>query len=178
MADKLRKKTKTNCVYLNTKTKKYDVKYNFKVYNPETNKNDYKAEWITGLETIEEAKKALAARRTEARKKEDTDITLEGAYKLWEIEAKAIPYSPVTIDNTKQHCKMIYQQQFDAFVDIAFNGGGQMELAMNDIFVNKMDPREAFTYGESYYGLFCRRNDEANIFLEGRYERTYPEWNY
>ena len=109
MADKLRKKTKTNCVYLNTKTKKYDVKYNFKVYNPETKKNDYKAEWITGLETIEEAKKALAARRTEARKKEDTDITLEGAYKLWEIEAKAIPYSPVTIDNTKQHCKMIYQ---------------------------------------------------------------------
>ena len=109
MADKLRKKTKTNCVYLNTKTKKYDVKYNFKVYNPETNKNDYKAEWITGLETIEAAKKALAARRTEARKKEDTDITLEGAYKLWEIEAKAIPYSPVTISNTRQHCGMIYQ---------------------------------------------------------------------
>lgn len=104
-----RTKTKHTGVYFNESTKKYDVKFNFKVYNPKTQKNDYKAKWIYNLATITEAKQALANLKTGQVKAEDKDITLEGAYALWEIKAKAQDFSPVTISNTSDHMKMIYQ---------------------------------------------------------------------
>lgn len=47
--------------------------------------------------------------RSNGVKNDDKDITLEGAYKLWEVKAKGQNFSPVTIDNTQQHCRMIYQ---------------------------------------------------------------------
>lgn len=109
MADNLRKKTKTPCIYYNTKTKKYDAKYNYSVYDPVAKKNKPKAKWSYNCETLAEAKAALAAMRSNGVKNDDKDITLEGAYKLWEVKAKGQNFSPVTIDNTQQHCRMIYQ---------------------------------------------------------------------
>ena len=104
-----RKKTKYTNIYYNENTQKYDVKYNYKVYNPKTAKNDYKSKWIYNLNTLAEARQELAKLQTGENKAEDKDITLAGAYDLWEIEARAENYSVVTIDNTKQHMNMIYQ---------------------------------------------------------------------
>ncbi|MEE0914857.1 MAG: site-specific integrase [Ruminococcus sp.] len=110
MAKKVKRtKTKHANIYFNENTKKYDAKYNYKVYNPLKKKNDYKQKWAYGSATIAEAKKALAELQSQGVKNEDKDITLQGAFELWENKAKAQNYSPVTISNTKQHCSMIYQ---------------------------------------------------------------------
>lgn len=46
MAEKVRRtKTKYKNIYYNESTKRYDVKYNFKEYDPITQKNRYKAKW-------------------------------------------------------------------------------------------------------------------------------------
>lgn len=106
------KRTTTNYknIYLNENTKKYDIKYNYKIYDPYTQKNKYKAKWVYNLNTIAEAKVELARLQTGKTEVEDKEITLEGAYLLWEKKAKANNYSPVTIKNTGEHMRMIYQQ--------------------------------------------------------------------
>ena len=110
MADKVKRtKTKYTGIYFNENTKKYDVKYNYKVYNPVKQKNDYKAKWVYNLLTITEARVELAKLQTVGIKAEDKDITLSGAFELWKIKAKGQDFSPVTIDNTEQHMAMIYQ---------------------------------------------------------------------
>ncbi|MDO4308553.1 MAG: tyrosine-type recombinase/integrase [Eubacteriales bacterium] len=110
MAEKVKRtKTKYTGVYFNENTKKYDVKYNYKVYNPLKQKNDYKAKWVYNLNTITEARAELAKLQTSGVKSEDKDITLSGAYELWLIKAKGQNYSPVTIGNTKTYMSMIYQ---------------------------------------------------------------------
>ena len=46
MAEKVRRtKTKYKNIYYNESTKRYDVKYNFKEYDPIAQKNRYKAKW-------------------------------------------------------------------------------------------------------------------------------------
>ncbi len=105
----IREKTKYKNIYLNTNTKKYDVKYNYKVYNPLTKKNEYKSKWVYNLLTIADARQQLALLQTGQIKTDDKDITLEGAYELWKIKADAKPFSPVTLRNTEQHMQMIYQ---------------------------------------------------------------------
>ena len=65
MAEKVkRSKTKYTSIYFNENTKKYDVKYNFKEYDVKTGKNKYRAKWAYNLNTIAEAKQALAELQT------------------------------------------------------------------------------------------------------------------
>ena len=110
MAEKVkRSKTKYTSIYFNESTKKYDVKYNFKEYDVKTGKNKYRAKWAYNLNTIAEAKKALAELQTGGAKASDKDITLEGAFELWKIRAQAKNFSPVTTNNTEEHLRMIYQ---------------------------------------------------------------------
>ncbi|MCM1541570.1 MAG: site-specific integrase [Blautia sp.] len=109
MASQKRSKTKYAGVYFNETTKKYDIKYNYKVYNPLTQKNDYKAKWVYNLLTITEARTELAKLQAGGVKPEDKDITLQGAFDLWKIKMQANNSSPVTIRNTEQHLRMISQ---------------------------------------------------------------------
>lgn len=101
--------TKYPGIYFNETTKKYDVKYNYKIYNPLTQKNDYKSKWIYNLLTISEARAELARLQNGGIKPEDKDITLGGAFELWKLKADTQGFSPVTISNTEDHMKMIYQ---------------------------------------------------------------------
>ena len=89
MADKVRTKTKYKSIYYNNTTKKYDVKYNYKEYDIKSGKNRYRAKWSYNLNTITEARAELARLQTQGVKTDDKDITLSGAYELWEIKAIA-----------------------------------------------------------------------------------------
>jgi len=112
MAEKVKRtSTKYKNIYLNENTKRYDVKYNYKEYDPLAQKNKYKSKWIYNLNTISEAKIELAKLQTGEIKVEDKDITLEGAVELWKIKARTSPkkFSPVTVKNTEEHMNMIYQ---------------------------------------------------------------------
>lgn len=104
-----RTKTKYKNIYFNESTKKFDVKYNFSVYDPVTGKNKYSSKWKYNLNTITEAKQELANLQVGGVKAQDKDITLEGAVELWKLKARANNYSQVTIDNTDEHMRMIYQ---------------------------------------------------------------------
>lgn len=109
MVSQKRIKTKYPSVYFNEATKKYDIKYNYKVYNPLKQKNDYKAKWVYNLDTITEARAELAKLQSGGVKPEDKDITLQGAFDLWKIKMQVNNSSPVTINNTEQHLRMISQ---------------------------------------------------------------------
>lgn len=104
-----RTKTKYANIYFNEQSKLYDVKYNYKVYNPHTKKNDYKAKWVYGIATIGQAQSELAKLRANGPKPQDKDITLQGAFELWETKTVVNKGSPITINNTKQQLKMIAQ---------------------------------------------------------------------
>lgn len=46
MAEKVKQiKTKHTGIYFNENTQKYDIEYNYTVYNAETQKNEYKQKW-------------------------------------------------------------------------------------------------------------------------------------
>lgn len=107
MSKSIREKTKYTNIYYNTNTCKYDIKYNYKVYDPITQKNIYKSKWKYNINTITEAKQELVSLQTKGIKNEDKDITLEGIYKLWVKQAEAIGRSKITIRNTKQQYNMI-----------------------------------------------------------------------
>lgn len=77
-----RTKTKYTNIYFNEQSKLYDVKYNYKVYNPHTKKNDYKSKWVYGIATIGQAQSELAKLRANGPKPQDKDITLQGAFEL------------------------------------------------------------------------------------------------
>ena len=112
MANKtVRRKTKTPGIYYNEGTECYDLKYNYKEYNPKTGKNDYKAKWYMGFEKIADAKtKAAELKGTnEEPEKEDEAITVEGAYELWKIKAKANNLSKATLKNTECYMNMLYK---------------------------------------------------------------------
>ena len=104
-----REKTKYANIYYNLDTQKYDVKYNYKVYNAVEKKNNYKSKWTYNCATIAEAKLALANMQTNQSAVEDKDVTLETIFELWKTKAEAVNYSKVTIRNTEQHMNMIYQ---------------------------------------------------------------------
>lgn len=109
MSSQKRVKTKYTGVYFNETTGKYDVKYNYKEYNPLTEKNDYKAKWKYNLLTLTDARQTLAELQAGEMIPDDKDITLAGIYAAWEREAAANNYSIITINNTAQQMKMIYQ---------------------------------------------------------------------
>lgn len=110
MADTVkRSKTKYKSVYFNENTKKYDVKYNFKEYDPKTEKNRYRAKWVYNINTLTEARQELAKLQAGGIVEDSKDITLKGVYELWLIKAKSQDFSPVTIKNTERNMAMIYQ---------------------------------------------------------------------
>lgn len=105
----LREKTKYKNIYFNTKTKKYDIKFNYKEYDPLTRKNTYHAKWKYNVMTLSEAKIELAKMQSGDMPADDKDITIQGIYEAWEREAVANNYSQATIRNTKQQLNMITQ---------------------------------------------------------------------
>ena len=101
MAEQVKRtKTKYPNIYYNENTKLYDVKYNYKVYDPLTQKNKYKAKWKYNLSSLAEARGELAKLQTGTNKAEDKDITLQGVFDLWKNKAGGQNFSPVTIRNT------------------------------------------------------------------------------
>lgn len=110
MADTVkRSKTKYKSIYFNENTKKYDVKYNYKEYDPKTEKNRYRAKWVYNINTLTEARQELTRLQTGGVVEDSKDITLKGVYELWLIKAKSQDFSPVTINNTSRNMSMIYQ---------------------------------------------------------------------
>lgn len=88
MADTVkRSKTKYKSIYFNENTKKYDVKYNFKEYDPKTEKNRYRAKWVYNINTLTEARQELAKLQAGGIVEDSKDITLKGVYELWLIKA-------------------------------------------------------------------------------------------
>ena len=68
-----------------------------------------------------------------------------------------------------------YQQEYDAFVSLAFNAGTNVAIVMDDI-LKGFDPYDAFAQicksdGVFSLGIWRRRMDEADIFVEGTYDR-------
>jgi len=69
------------------------------------------------------------------------------------------------------------QNQFDSFVSLAYNSGNNFKQVMDNI-INGMDPYLAFgmviySRGKKSLGLYRRRMDEADMFVNGTYNRTY-----
>ena len=96
-------------IYFNETTQRYDVKYNYKVYDPDTGKNKYKQKWKYNLRSLEEAKSALAGLRNGGIPVDDKEITLEGIYKVWLKKAEAGDLSVNSIRNTESQLKIIYE---------------------------------------------------------------------
>ena len=104
-----RKRTNYKNIYYNESTKKYDVKYNYKEYDPIAQRNKYKSQWVYNCPSISEAKEALAKLQIGITKTEDRDITLASAFELWKNKAITQQYSEMTIQNTEQNLKVIYK---------------------------------------------------------------------
>lgn len=110
MAEQIKRtKTKYPNIYFNENTKLYDVKYNYKVYDPITQKNQYKAKWKYNLISLTEARAELAKLQTGIDKPLDKDITLKGAFDLWTSRAVTQNFSKTTIRNTEQQVRMLSQ---------------------------------------------------------------------
>ena len=104
-----RKKTNYKSIYYNEGTKKYDVKYNYKEYDPILQKNKYKSQWVYNCLSLNEAKEALAKLQIGITKTEDKDITLASAFELWKNKAITQQFSEMTINSTEQNMKVIYK---------------------------------------------------------------------
>ena len=96
-------------IYFNETTKKYDVKNNFKVYDPQTGKNAYKQQWSYNHRTLEDAKNALAMLRSNVVKPVDKEITLDGIHHIWIVYAKSEGMTEKTIKNIENQLKTIYK---------------------------------------------------------------------
>lgn len=94
-------------IYYNMSTGRYDIKYNYKVFNMEKQKNDYKSKWKYGLATIDEAKRELDNFRKGKNSRREEEITLQGAYELWKKKAIMQNYSRATIRNAEQYMVML-----------------------------------------------------------------------
>jgi GH24 family phage-related lysozyme (muramidase) len=69
------------------------------------------------------------------------------------------------------------QQEFDAFVSLAYNAGTNVSYVMDKI-LNGFNPYDAFSIiryssGTFALGLYRRRMDEADIFVSGTYQKEY-----
>jgi len=110
MAEKIKRtKTKYTGIYFNEKTKKYDIKYNYSIYNPDKQKNEYRQKWNYGIPTVKDAKSELAKLQNSITATGKKDISLEGAYQLWLARAENQNFSPKSIKNTVSHLNMLCQ---------------------------------------------------------------------
>ncbi|MBQ8946108.1 MAG: site-specific integrase [Lachnospiraceae bacterium] len=110
-----RKGTGYKGIYLNEKTEKYDVKYNYTVVID--GKTSYRSKWKCGVPTLSDGIRALSELKSSVEgtvpatstKPQAEPVTLKRACELWENKAKAQNLSPITIKNTWEHFKMITQ---------------------------------------------------------------------
>lgn len=107
-------------------------------------------------------------------------ITEEEALQLFANDV--LEFEKMVTNYSKNRCVIWNQHEFDAFVSLCFNSGGDTGDVMDDILA-KTDPYDAFTKviisnGIVSSGLYCRRMDEADIFVRGEYireERDLPQ---
>lgn len=107
MAAQKRIKTEHRNIYYNQDTGKYDVKLNYKVYNEQKKKNDYKAKWRYGFTSLEEARAGLELLQGKKGGGEGKGITLQDSFELWKNKARVQSYSSATITNTEYYMKML-----------------------------------------------------------------------
>ncbi len=105
--EKIRTVTKQPRVYLNWKTGKYDVKYNYTEYDPFGNKKRYKSKWIYGINSYKTALNTLAKMKSGNVKVGEEGFMLKDALELWMTKADANEYSRSSVKNTKQQYWMI-----------------------------------------------------------------------
>ena len=105
-------------------------------------------------------------------------ITQEEALSLL---ATDLSYAEEYVINYSATVGIIWDQnQYDAFVSLAYNSGGNFKYVMDEI-VAGTDPYTAFSTiiyasGRKSLGLYRRRMDEADMFVNGTYNRTYRDW--
>ena len=102
-----RVRTKYPNIYFNDQTKKYDVKFNFKEYDPLSGRNRYRSKWRYSCATVSEAKEALKRLQQQDQSPEQSDITLAGIAALWEIQARVNRLRDTSIENTRRQVKAI-----------------------------------------------------------------------
>ena len=107
--EKVRTATKQPGVYLNQKTRKYDVKYNYTEYDPIENTKKYKTKWVYGIDSYKTALDMLTKLKNGNLKVSEDGFTLSDAMELWMTKAEANKYSKSSVRNTKQQFKMITQ---------------------------------------------------------------------
>ena len=130
MAGQKRNRTEERNIYYNNVTEKYDIKYNYKIYNSAKQKNEYKAKWKYGIASIAEAKVELDILKRGGYKPENESITLQGAYELWKNRAKIQNYSKATIINTEYYIKML-----NTFIPLDTPINEITEKVYEDVFV-------------------------------------------
>ena len=130
MAGQKRTRTEERNIYYNNATEKYDIKYNYKIYNSAKQKNEYKAKWKYGIASIAEAKAELDVLKRGGYKAENERITLQGAYELWKNRAKTQNYSKATIINAEYYMKML-----NAFISLDTPISEITEKVYEDVFV-------------------------------------------
>lgn len=95
-----------------------------------------------------------------------------------ELFSQDISSTETMVKNYSKNRNRIWsQQQYDAFVSLAYNAGSVVASVMDEI-ISGIDPYEAFSKichanGEFSLGLYRRRMDEADIFVHGEYQREY-----
>ena len=92
---------------------------------------------------------------------------------LYEAEQRVNNYS-------QKLCVSWTQNEFDALVSLSFNSGYNVHHVMDALTAGE-NPYTAFSKiinvrGQRVLGLYRRRMDEADIFVEGIYHRTYRDW--
>ncbi len=100
-------------------------------------------------------------------------ITEEEALQLFSEDIASFETMVINYSNNRN---VIWkQQEFDAFVSLTFNSGTYVADVMDDI-IDGVDPYDAFSkicYSGGVFskGLWRRRMDEADIFVNGEYTR-------
>ncbi len=104
-------------------------------------------------------------------------ITEEEALELFAQDISATETMVKNYSNNRN--KIWNQQEYDAFVSLAYNAGTAVASVMDEI-IDGIDPYDAFSKicnasGVFSLGLYRRRMDEADIFVNGEYQREYRD---
>ena len=104
-------------------------------------------------------------------------ITEQKAEELFNEDMQA---AETLVNNTSNNREALWnQQEFDSFVSLAFNAGTDALISVMESIINGEEPRKSFlkiihSNGQNSEGLYRRRMDEADIFIDGTYVREYP----
>ena len=113
-------------------------------------------------------------------KQGETFVTITEEEALVLLKNDIAYFERQVVSYSKKHMVIWDQNEFDAFVSLAYNSGSYFECVMDKI-IQGIDPYEAFSTviyanGKKLLGLYRRRMDEADMFVKGTYERTYRNW--